>query len=208
MNRQNNIMADEQKRNLYVIAGCNGAGKTTASFTVLPEMLDCIEFVNADEIAAGLSPFNPEGVAIQAGRLMIERILFLLKEGQTFAFETTLATRSYVKLIKQAQKHGYFVTLLFFSLQSREQAARRVAKRVSEGGHNIPLDVINRRYDNGLHNLFNLYIPICDYWVLYDNSACPAVKIAYGCRNENTTIIEPIEYETLKDQYAEPEPKD
>ena len=92
----------EQKHNLYVIAGCNGAGKTTASFTVLPEMLDCREFVNADEIAAGLSPFNPEGVAIQAGRLMIERIIHLLKEGETFAFETTLATRSYVKLIKQA----------------------------------------------------------------------------------------------------------
>ena len=93
--------------NLYIIAGCNGAGKTTASFTVLPEMLGCREFVNADEIAAGLSPFNPEGVAIQAGRLMIDRIIYLLKEGETFAFETTLATRSYVKLIRQAQKRGY-----------------------------------------------------------------------------------------------------
>ena len=140
----------EQKHNLYVIAGCNGAGKTTASFTVLPEMFDCREFVNADEISAGLSPFNPEGVAIQAGRLMIERIIHLLKEGETFAFETTLATRSYVKLIKQAQKRGYFVTLLFFSLSSPEQAVKRVAKRVSEGAHNIPLDVIYRRYDNGL----------------------------------------------------------
>ena len=113
---------------MYVIAGCNGAGKTTASFTVLPEMLDCREFVNADEIAAGLSPFNPEGVAIQAGRLMIERIIHLLKEGETFAFETTLATRSYVKLIKQAQKRGYFVTLLFFSLSSPEQAVKRVQR--------------------------------------------------------------------------------
>ena len=174
----------EQKHNLYVIAGCNGAGKTTASFTVLPEMLDCREFVNADEIAAGLSPFNPEGVAIQAGRLMIERIIHLLKEGETFAFETTLATRSYVKLIKQAQKRGYFVTLLFFSLSSPEQAVKRVAKRVSEGGHNIPLDVIYRRYDNGLSNLFNLYMPVCDYWALYDNSTCPANKIAYGCKDE------------------------
>ena len=142
----------EQKLNLYVIAGCNGAGKTTASFTVLPEMLDCREFVNADEIAAGLSPFNPEGVAIEAGRLMINRILHLLKEGETFAFETTLATRSYVKLIQQAQKRGYFVTLLFFSLSSPEQACKRVAKRVSEGGHNIPTDVIYRRYEKCPHH--------------------------------------------------------
>ena len=193
----------EQKHNLYVIAGCNGAGKTTASFTVLPEMLDCREFVNADEIAAGLSPFNPEGVAIQAGRLMIERIIHLLKEGETFAFETTLATRSYVKLIKQAQKRGYFVTLLFFSLSSPEQAVKRVATRVSEGGHNIPLDVIYRRYDNGLSNLFNLYMPVCDYWALYDNSTCPANKIAYGCKDESITIIEPAVYEKFKDQYTE-----
>ena len=174
-----------------------------ASFTVLPEMLDCREFVNADEIAAGLSPFNPEGVAIQAGRLMIERIIHLLKEGETFAFETTLATRSYVKLIKQAQKRGYFVTLLFFSLSSPEQAVKRVAKRVSEGGHNIPLDVIYRRYDNGLSNLFNLYMPVCDYWALYDNSTCPANKIAYGCKDESITIIEPAVYEKFKDQYTE-----
>ena len=131
-------MAENDKMHLYIIAGCNGAGKTTASFTVLPEMLGCREFVNADEIAKGLSPFNPEGVAIQAGRLMIDRIIHLLKEGETFAFETTLATRSYVKLIQRAQKRGYFVTLLFFSLSSPEQAIARVAKRVSQGGHNIP----------------------------------------------------------------------
>lgn len=193
----------EQKHNLYIIAGCNGAGKTTASFTVLPEMLKCREFVNADEIAAGLSPFNPEGVAIQAGRLMIERILHLLKEGQTFAFETTLATRTYVKLIKQAQKRGYFVTLLFFSLASPDQAAKRVAKRVSEGGHNIPLDVIHRRYHNGLSNLFKLYIPVCDYWALYDNSTCPAGKVACGWRDDRITVMQPAVYERFKEQYSQ-----
>ena len=125
-------------KNLYIIAGCNGAGKTTASYTVLPEMLGCREFVNADEIARGLSPFNPEGAAIQAGRLMIERVLQLMKDGQDFAFETTLATRSYIKLIKKAQSVGYFVTLLFFSLPTPDQAVKRVARRVSQGGHNIP----------------------------------------------------------------------
>ncbi len=194
-------MNEQRKMNLYIIAGCNGAGKTTASFTVLPEMLKCREFVNADEIAAGLSPFNPEGVAIQAGRLMIERIIHLLKEGETFAFETTLATRSYVKLIQQAKRRGYFVTLLFFSLSTPEQAIRRVAKRVSLGGHNIPTDVILRRYDAGLHNLFRLYMPICDYWALYDNSDCPAVKIAYGETLEKVNVIEGERYRTLSEKY-------
>ena len=192
------------KLNLYIIAGCNGAGKTTASFTVLPEMLDCREFVNADEIAKGLSPFNPEGVAIQAGRLMIERILHLLKEGETFAFETTLATRSYVNLIQRAQKRGYFVTLLFFSLSTPEQAIVRVAKRVSQGGHNIPTDVILRRYDAGLQNLFQLYIPVVDYWALYDNSSCPSEKIACGWKNTRVNIIDPERYHAFNDKYNTP----
>ena len=194
-------MEHKKKMNLYVIAGCNGAGKTTASFTVLPEMLKCREFVNADEIAAGISPFNPEGVAIQAGRLMIDRIIQLLKDGETFAFETTLATRSYVKLIQQAKKRGYFVTLLFFSLSSAEQAMRRVAQRVSMGGHNIPTDVIIRRYEAGLQNLFQLYMPVCDYWTLYDNSNCPAIRIASGFGSEKIEILDKERYQTLYKKY-------
>ncbi len=197
-------MSEPKKHNLYIIAGCNGAGKTTASFTVLPEMLNCREFVNADEIAKGLSPFNPEGVAIQAGRLMIERILHLLKEGETFAFETTLATRSYVNLIQRAQRRGYFVTLLFFSLSSPEQAVARVAKRVSQGGHNIPTDVILRRYDAGLQNLFQLYMPIVDYWTLYDNSTCPSEKLACGWRDTRINIIDPERYEAFRNKYNTP----
>ena len=191
----------KKKMNLYVIAGCNGAGKTTASFTVLPEMLNCREFVNADEIAAGISPFNPEGVAIQAGRLMIDRIIQLLKDGETFAFETTLATRSYVKLIQQAKKRGYFVTLLFFSLSTSEQAQRRVAQRVSMGGHNIPSDVIVRRYEAGLQNLFQLYMPVCDYWTLYDNSNCPAIRIASGFGTERIEVFDKERYQTLYKKY-------
>lgn len=190
--------------NLYIIAGCNGAGKTTASFTVLPEMLKVREFVNADEIAAGLSPFNPEGVAIQAGRLMIDRVITLLKEGTNFAFETTLSTRSYVKLIRQAQRRGYFVTLLFFMLNTPEQAERRVAKRVSMGGHNIPIDVIYRRYFAGLRNLFQLYIPVVDCWTLYDNSNCPALKIASGWGDGKLNILEPERFEELKNLYGGP----
>ena len=194
-------MAENKKLNLYIIAGCNGAGKTTASFTVLPEMLDCREFVNADEIAHGLSPFHPEGVAIQAGRLMIERVIHLLKAGETFAFETTLSTRSYVKLIQQAQKRGYFVTLLFFALATPEQAVQRVAKRVSQGGHNIPTDVVYRRFEGGLSNLFNLYMPIVDYWALYDNSNIPTQHIASGLKGQEPSILDKEKFETLQTKY-------
>ncbi len=155
---------------LYIIAGCNGAGKTTASMLVLPEILNCREFVNADEIAKGLSPFNPEEVAIEAGRLMLERIELLLSKHSTFAIETTLATRSYKKLIEKAKLKGYEIILLFFWLPTPEMAQQRVAKRVASGGHNIPSDVINRRYWAGLTNLFQIYTPIVDTWYLYDNS--------------------------------------
>lgn len=192
---------EQKKKNLYIIAGCNGAGKTTASFTVLPEMLNCKEFVNADEMAKGLSPFNPEGVALQAGRLMIERVLQLMRDQETFAFETTLSTRSYVKLVKMAQKQGYFVTLLFFSLATPEQAVKRVAKRVSQGGHNIPTDVVYRRYASGLKNLFQLYIDTVDFWALFDNSDCPTRKIAYGWKGAETTVLDDETFNRLKQQY-------
>ena len=155
---------------LYIIAGCNGAGKTTASMTVLPEVLHCREFVNADEIAKGLSPFRPEEVAVQAGRLMLERIDRLLTRGETFAIETTLATRSYAGLVRRAKAAGYTVMLLFFWLPSPEMAEMRVAQRVAEGGHDIPREVIRRRYWLGLRNLLEIYAPEVDVWSMYDNS--------------------------------------
>ena len=164
-------------------------------------MLNCKEFVNADEMAKGLSPFNPEGVALQAGRLMIERVLQLMRDQETFAFETTLSTRSYVKLVKMAQKQGYYVSLLFFSLATPEQAVKRVAKRVSQGGHNIPTDVVYRRYASGLKNLFQLYIDTVDFWALYDNSDCPTRKIAYGWKGAETTILDEETFNRLKKEY-------
>ena len=145
-----------QAPNLYVISGCNGAGKTTASYTVLPEMLNCREFVNADNIAAGISPFNPESVALGAGRIMLKRINELLTEGADFAFETTLATKSYVSLLKKAKASGYKITLVYFWLSSPEEAIERVATRVSKGGHHIPEEVIRRRYYAGINNLVKL----------------------------------------------------
>ncbi len=187
-------------KKLYIIAGPNGAGKTTASYTILPEIFDCHEFVNADEIAKGLSPFNPEGVSFQAGRLMLERINELIKKGKNFAFETTLATKSYHSLIARAQKMDYEVTLLFLSLNSKDLAIRRVQTRVMEGGHNIPKNVIERRFKNGLLNLFNRYIPLVDSWLLIDNSDEHFDFIAKGFGNE-IDIDNVTKWDDLKQKY-------
>ena len=175
-------------------AGCNGAGKTTASFTVLPEILDCKEFVNADEIARGLSPFNPESVAIEAGRLMLKRIDELLEKEETFSIETTLATKSYINLIRRAQAKGYIVKVLFFWLNSPELAHLRVLERVANGGHNIPKDIINRRYVAGISNLFNLFMQEVDSWVIFDNSENPRRQIASGGTHADTVIDEKMLY--------------
>lgn len=162
-------MTINQPPKLYIIAGCNGAGKTTASMVVLPEILHCREFVNADEIAKGLSPFKPEEVAIEAGKLMLQRIELLMEKRATFAIETTLATKGYRRLVERASQTGYIVFLLYFWLPSPEMAEQRVKLRVASGGHDIPKDVIYRRYWRGLENLFNIFIPIVDKWSIYDN---------------------------------------
>ena len=175
-------------KNLYIIAGCNGAGKTTASFTILPDILDCKEFVNADEIAKGLSPFQPEKVSFEAGRLMLQRIDTLIHEGQTFAFETTLATKSYKNKIVQAQNFGYNVVLLFFWLRKIELAIERVKLRVKEGGHNIESEVIKRRYKNGISNLFEIYLPIVNEVMIFDNSEGVYELIAEKNSSENMSV--------------------
>lgn len=185
-------------RNMFIICGCNGAGKTTASYTMLPEVLHCNEFVNADEIAKGLSPFNPEKVAIDAGKLMLMRIQDLLGRNISFAFETTLATRSYLRLIKQAQGKGYRVSLIFFWLNTPELAIQRVAQRVREGGHNIPEEVIRRRYDSGIKNLFRIYMPCVDYWILTDNSQAPRTVVAEGGYRIKTEIYHPELFKTIE----------
>lgn len=174
---------------LYIIGGCNGAGKTTASYTVLPEILNCKEFVNADEIARGLSPFNPTDVAIEAGRLMLKRIEELLAREESFSIETTLATRSYLNLVRRAHAKGYRVTLLFFWLNSPELAIQRVAERVSKGGHDIPEDIIRRRYVSGIRNLFDLYASEVDYWAIFDNSDTPRTMVAKGELDKGTTVL-------------------
>lgn len=171
-------LKDMQHPNLYIIAGPNGAGKTTASFSLLPDVLHCLNFVNADEIARGLSPFAPKSVAIQAGKIMLQRIDELLLQGVDFAIETTLATRSYVQLVHRAQQLGYKVHLIFFALENEEQAIQRVAQRVSNGGHNIPEQDIRRRFKRGIANLLHLYMPICEIVYIVNNNSVPAQLIA------------------------------
>ena len=183
---------------LYIIAGCNGAGKTTASFTILPEVLGCKEFINADEIAKGLSPFQPESVAVQAGRIMLTRMDELLQKGETFAFETTLATKSYKQKIEWAQANGYEVTLLFFWLDSPNIAKERVAQRVAEGGHNIPLETIERRYYNGIANLFTIYIDMVDICYIFDNSEGRKELIAQKERHKDIVIYNNDKFNLIK----------
>jgi predicted ABC-type ATPase len=185
------------QKNLYIISGCNGAGKTTASYTVLPEILECREFVNADEIARGLSPFNAAGVAIEAGKLMLQRIEELLRDNATFAIETTLATRSYINLVKRAHAQSYRVNLLYFWLSSPELAMKRVAERVSKGGHDIPEAIVRRRYTAGINNLFKLFVPVVDYWAVYDNSLADRAKIASGRLGQPVDIKNKELYDTI-----------
>ena len=187
-------------RNLYIISGPNGAGKTTISYTILPEILNCNEFVNADEIAKGLSPFNPNKLAIQAGKLMLKRIDDLLDERKDFAIETTLSSKTFLKTITKAKDKGYLITVLFLWLNSIDLSVERVKIRVSEGGHDIPEETIRRRYEKGLKNFFNLYIPIADYWLFVDNSKTPFEIIAEG-KESNIDINNRKIWEKLKGKY-------
>jgi len=190
-------------KNLYIIAGCNGAGKTTASFTILPEILDCKEFVNADEIAKGLSPFQPEKVSFEAGRIMLNRINELLETNQNFAFETTLATKSYKSKIIEAKKKNYNVTLLFFWLETIDLAIERVKTRVIEGGHNIETEVIKRRYVNGIKNLFEIYLEIADEVLIFDNSFGTPEVIAEKSLETEIKILSKTKFDNFKKNWNE-----
>jgi len=185
--------------NLYIISGCNGSGKTTASFTVLPEMLDCEVFINADEIARGLSPLNPENSSIEAGRLMLKKLNHHIELETDFAFETTLSSKTFRNTILKAKKHGFEITLVFFWLNSVDLAYERVETRVAEGGHHVEKHIINRRYFAGIRNLFKIYIPIADYWMIFDNSQKMSSElIAEGMKEKNNKIENIVTFERLK----------
>jgi predicted ABC-type ATPase len=164
-------MTGDPQPNLYIVAGPNGAGKSTFAQLFLPDYADCREFVNADLIAAGLSPFNPEGQAIQAGRLMLARIEALARARTDFGFETTLAGRSWVPLLHELRRQGYRLNVFFLWLPSPDLAVSRVQERVRAGGH--AEEVIRRRYARGLRNFLRVYRPILDGWLVLDNSMLP-----------------------------------
>jgi hypothetical protein len=163
-------------------------------------MLGCKEFVNSDEIAKGLSPFNADSitVAVEASRIMYRRIRELISANKTFALETTLASRSIARLLQNAQEKGYYVTLLYFWLNTPDLAVERVRNRVMAGGHNVTESTVRRRYVTGIQNLFQLYIPICDYWMITDNSLSPMEVIAKGFKNGKKEIYNTVVYNKLE----------
>jgi len=170
-------------KKIIIIAGPNGAGKTTFAKEFLPKEANCPTFVNADLIAAGLAPFEPEQVAFRAGRLMLEEIFNYAVRGVSFAIETTLSGRGYARLIPDWQIDGYIVKLFFLRLASPELAIARVQQRVREGGHNIPSPIIHRRFTAGQRNFENLYKPVIDEWALYDNSGSEPLLIEEGVKS-------------------------
>jgi predicted ABC-type ATPase len=158
------------KKKIVIIAGPNGAGKTTFARQFLPHEAGCPDFINADLIAAGLSPFDPEKAAIAAAKVMLRLMEEKVKEGQSFAFETTLSGRSYIRHIQVWRRRGYYIKLVFLSLPSADLAIARVHNRVAQGGHRIPDEVIRRRFHSGLINFRQTYRSLVDSWILYDNS--------------------------------------
>ena len=164
--------------NVYIIAGPNGAGKTTFAREFLPQYAHCPNFVNADLIALGLAPFAPAKFQIKAGKLLIEQVKGFLKAGVDFAFESTLAGRSYVSLFKKAERQGYRITVFYLYIPSDKLAKERIKQRVKEGGHFVPAADIKRRFSRSWKNFINLYIPLSESWILFDNSGLKPIEIA------------------------------
>jgi predicted ABC-type ATPase len=189
----------DQTKDVVIIGGPNGAGKTTWAFNRLPPALNIREFVNADEIARGLSPLAPESGALAAGRLMLERLNTLVDEHESFAFETTCSGRGHARLIERCRALGYQITLIFLWLSSPDLALARVAQRVGEGGHSIPKDVIIRRYAAGLRNMRVLYLPLADRALIYDNSDRSDVLIAAKQLDTPFTIHDTVRWNQIEE---------
>lgn len=165
-------------KSVYIIAGPNGAGKTTFAKKFLPQYAKCQNFINADLIAQGLAPFSPNNAAIQAGKLVLAQIHDFSKRGVTFAFETTLSGKTYHALITGLQNRGYKVHMFFLWIPTPALAISRIQDRVAEGGHNIPRQDARRRFTRSIHNFFNLYMPLSDSWMLFNNAYAPPELIA------------------------------
>ena len=191
-------MKKPNSRTLYLISGPNGAGKTTCAFSIMPELIDCYEYVNADAIAAGLSPFRPLEVSMEAGRLMLKRIRYLAESGVTFAFETTLASRILAPFLAQCKRNKYSIRLIYIWVNSVELAVERVRRRVESGGHYVTEETIRRRYDRSLTNFFQLYFPLANEWRFYDNSHDKAILLARKLSGAAVEISNTQLWETIR----------
>lgn len=186
---------------LVVLAGPNGAGKSTVAPALLRDALSVTEFVNADTISSGLSAFSPEGTAIHAGRIMLERLDQLAAARANFAFETTLASRSFAPWISKLKKNGYEFHLVFLWLPSTEFAIARVRRRVELGGHDIPEEAIRRRYSRGLSNFFKLYYMLATTWQFIDSSAAGEPRIIAEFDGINTLIVDKTTWLNINETY-------
>ena len=184
---------------LYLIGGPNGAGKTTAAMSLMPALIECYEYVNADAIAKALSPFRPNEVSIDAGRLMLKRIHELSKKLEDYAFETTMASRSFAPFLTKCKKCGYSIHAVYIWIHSPELAIARVKERVKSGGHFVPDETVRNLYNRGLKNFFNLYVPIADTWALYDNSESEIKLVASKERNSATTIFQADTWKSIEE---------
>ena len=184
--------------NVIVLAGINGAGKTTASREVLANAFGILTFVNADVIAQGLSGFDPDAAAFEAGRIMLARMDALAAQRVDFAFETTLAARSYAGWLESLRQTGYGVHLLYYWLKSADLAVERVAARVRLGGHSVPEETIRRRYGRSIENLTKLYLPVATTWKVYDNNQEAPRLVAHGGVGLGETIVDPAAWSAIK----------
>jgi predicted ABC-type ATPase len=193
----------ESAPNVVVLAGPNGAGKTTAASGILKDVLEVDEFVNADVIAQGLSGFDPEGAALAAGRIMLARLRELARQRKSFAFETTLASRTFAPWLAELMQSGYQFHLVFLWLPTADLAVARVAARVQEGGHDVSEETIRRRYEAGLSNFFRLYQPMTTTWELCDNSASDNPRLIACGEATLTRLVEGSSvWEQLKRRYG------
>ncbi len=193
---------DKTMPNVYIIAGPNGAGKTTFANQFLPRSVAGRQFINADLIAKGISPFAPDSVALEAGRVMLERIEQLHRQRVDFALESTLAARTLTSRLESMEQSGYRIHIVYLWLETPELAVARVAERVREGGHSVPDATIRRRYLAGLRNFFKLYLPLAHFWALYDNSSDESLLVAFGDR-DGSRIEDPSRYEFIERMVGE-----
>jgi predicted ABC-type ATPase len=190
------VLGDMSNRNVYIIAGPNGSGKTTFAVKFLPEYVKCPHFINADLIASGLSPFSPASAAIKAGKLVLEQIHHYANQGVNFAFETTLSGKLYLNLFRSLKEKGYKIHIFFLWIPGANLAISRIKNRVEQGGHDVPIQDVIRRFNRSISNFFALYRSLVGSWMLFDNTGINPILIAQR-KNSKIKIIDEYTYKKI-----------